>query len=47
MASDLKIGVAFAAARSDFELSDNYGGGDSDILQAAIYARKDIGAAYI
>jgi len=44
---DTKVGFAISAGGSDFDLADNFGSGSSDILQAALYGRQDIGAAYV
>ena len=45
--ADTRVGFALAGARTNFGLSDNLGGGRSDMLQAAIYGRTYFGAAYV
>jgi outer membrane autotransporter protein len=43
---DTRVGFALAGAGTNFGLSDNLGGGRSEMLQAAIYGRTYFGAAY-
>ena len=47
VAPDLQLGFAISGGRSDFGLSEGFGGGNSDVLQAAIYGRKDFGPVYV
>ncbi|MDP3897660.1 MAG: ice-binding family protein [Mesorhizobium sp.] len=42
-----RLGIAVSGGRADFDLDSGYGEGHSDILQAALYGRTDIGAAYV
>lgn len=42
-----RIGIAFSGGSTGFRFSDDLGGGKSDVLQAAIYARKQIDEAYV
>jgi outer membrane autotransporter protein len=44
---DTKVGFALAGGATSFGLSDNLGGGRSDMLQAAIYSRTYFDAAYV
>jgi outer membrane autotransporter protein len=41
------VGFALAAGRANFGLSDNLGGGSSNLFQAAIYSRTYFNAAYV
>lgn len=42
-----KLGLAVSGGRTSFSLSDGFGRGSSDVIQAAIYGRTDFKAAYI
>jgi uncharacterized protein with beta-barrel porin domain len=44
---DTKIGVAISGGRTSFDLSDDFGSGNSNMIQVAAYARTNIDAAYI
>ena len=47
IAPDKKIGVSVGIARTNYNLADGLGDGSNDMLQAAIYGKKDMGAAYV
>lgn len=44
---DTRVGFAVGGGGMDFGVSDDLGGGHSDMVQAAIYSRTDFGAAYV
>jgi uncharacterized protein with beta-barrel porin domain len=45
--SDTSVGFAVGVGGTDFDLSDNLGGGHSDTLQGVVYMRTSFDAAYI
>ncbi len=47
VSSDTKFGIAFGAGGSNFSLSDDLGSGHNEIAQVGIYARKNMGDAYL
>jgi outer membrane autotransporter protein len=44
---DTKVGFALAGGTTNFGLSDNLGGGRSDMFQAALYSRTYFNTAYV
>ena len=46
-APDMKTGVSFGVGRTNYHTTDGLGGGSSDMLQVAVYGKKDFGAAYL
>jgi uncharacterized protein with beta-barrel porin domain len=44
---DTKVGFVLAGGRGSFDVADGLGGGQSDMFQAAIYARTSFGPAYV
>jgi outer membrane autotransporter protein len=42
-----KLGLAISGGSTSFGLSDGLGSGNSDMVQAAVYGRKDFGRAYV
>jgi uncharacterized protein with beta-barrel porin domain len=44
---DTLLGLALGAAGSSFDLSGGFGGGKADIFNTALYAKHNIGAAYL
>ncbi len=46
-APDMKIGVSFGVGRTSYNTTDGLGSGSSDMLQVAVYGKKDFGAAYL
>lgn len=44
---DTRLGIAVSGGTAEFGLSDGFGSGHSDILQAALYGRTELGAAYV
>lgn len=46
-APDMKIGVSFGVGRASYNTTDGLGSGSSDMLQVAVYGKKDFGAAYL
>ena len=47
VAPNAKVGIAFGVGRTNYNLADGLGDGSSDMLQAAIYGKRDLGAAYL
>ena len=47
VAPDTKVGVSFGVGRSNYNVAGGLGGGTTDMLQLAIYGKKDFGAAYL
>ena len=46
-APDMKTGVSFGVGRTNYNTTDGLGSGSSDMLQVAVYGKKDFGAAYL
>jgi uncharacterized protein with beta-barrel porin domain len=44
---DTQAGIALGSAGSSFSLDGGLGGGKADVLNAALYAKHNIGAAYV
>ncbi|MCG6121556.1 MAG: ice-binding family protein [Microvirga sp.] len=47
VAPDTRIGFALGGGATSFNLSGGMGGGTSDMIQAAVYARQTLGRAYV
>ena len=47
VAPDTKVGVSFGVGRTNYDVAGGLGGGTSDMLQLAVYGKKDFGAAYL
>jgi len=45
--ADLQLGFALGGAGSNFGLDGGFGGGKADIFNAAVYAKRNWGAAYV
>ena len=46
-APDTKVGVSFGFGRTNYDVAGGLGGGTSDMLQLAVYGKKDFGSAYL
>lgn len=47
VAPDTEIGLAVSGGKTEFDLSDGLGNGDSDMFQTAVFARTQFDAAYV
>jgi uncharacterized protein with beta-barrel porin domain len=45
--SDTQAGFALGGAGSSFDVANGFGGGKADVFNAAVYAKHNIGAAYV